>query len=279
MSHQWPGGARCVALFTCDFDGAGNEIGKQLAPAGINAAGGYSARRGVARMLDIFDRRGIPATFFVPGYDAEQHPDVVRSIVRAGHEVAAHGYVHESFDVPEDEEERLLRRSHDILVDVTGTAPLGWRSPGGKKSSITLRVLRELGYIFDSSDKDYDRPYPAVVSGEPSREMVEIPNNTSSLDDSPLYVQGARTAEEVLDLWKAEFDALYNDTGYFIVTFHPRSGFGTGIPARARVIDRLIGYVQTFPDVHFSSMGTLARWCLDESHGFMTPEVRLGGRA
>jgi peptidoglycan/xylan/chitin deacetylase (PgdA/CDA1 family) len=276
--NQWPEGARCVALFTCDFDGTGNEIGKKLAPAGINAAGGYSARRGIPRMLEIFERHQIPATFFVPGYDAEQHPDTVRGIIAAGHEVAAHGYVHESFDVPEDEEERLLRQSHDILVDVTGTAPLGWRSPGGKKSGITLSVLRDLGYIFDSSDKDYDQPYPAVVAGEPSNAMVELPNNTSSLDDSPLYTTGAQSPAEVLLRWQQEFDAIYDGAGYFILTFHPRAGFGSGIPSRARVIDRMIAYIKTFPDVHFSRMGDLARWCLDPAHGFMNPPVRLGGR-
>ena len=54
-------------------------------------------------------------------------------------------------------------------------------------------MLRELGYIYDASDKDYDQPYPAIVAGQPSREMIELPNNTSSLDDAPLYIAGAVT--------------------------------------------------------------------------------------
>src|SRR6185437_872362 len=170
-----------------------------------HSGGGYSARRGVPRFLEIFARHQIPATFFVPGYDAEVNPEAIKSIVAAGHEVAAHGYVHESWDISLEEEDRLLRKTHQILTDVVGTAPLGWRSPGGKKSSQTLAVLRELGYRFDSSDKDFDAPYPAVVRGEPSTEMIEIPNNTSSLDDFPYYVLGAATPEEVLDLWKKEF--------------------------------------------------------------------------
>lgn len=278
MRHQWPEGARCVALITVDFDGTGNERGRGYAPVGIRSGGFYSARRGIPRFLEIFDRHQIPATFFVPGYDAEENPDTVKSIVAAGHEVAAHGYVHESWDLAPDEEVRLLRKTHEILTETAGTPPLGWRSPGGQKSSQTLAVLRELGCIYDSSDKDYDLPYPAVVGGEPSRAMVEIPNNTSSLDDAPLYTQGAATAQEVLDLWKAEFDALYHDTGYFLLTFHPRPGFGTGIPSRARVIDRLIAYIKSFPEVQFSRMADLARWCLDPNHGFLDPAVRLGGR-
>ena len=275
----WPEGARCVVAFTCDFDGTGNEIGQGLEPEGIRSAGGYSARCGIPRMLDIFERHGIPATFFVPGFDAEQNQDVVKRIVAAGHEVGAHGYLHESFDLDLDEEEQLLRKSHEILTDLTGLPPVGWRSPGGKKSTRTLAVLKELGYIYDSSDKDFDQPYPAIVENEQSASMVELPNNTSSLDDAPLYVNGAVTPLEMLALWKAEFDSIYRERGYFMLTFHPRAGFGSGAPARARVIDRMLAYIRTFPDVHFTRLDDLARWCLEPEHGFMERSTWIGGRA
>jgi peptidoglycan-N-acetylglucosamine deacetylase len=275
----WPGGARCVVALSCDFDGTGNEVGQGLAPEGVRSAGGYSARRGVPRVLEILERHNVPATFFVPGYDAEQNPDLVREIARAGHEVAAHGYLHESFDLDLDEEELLLRRSHDILRDLTGTAPCGWRSPGGKKSTRTLVVLSELGYLYDSSDKDFDQPYPAIVENRQSDRMIELPNNTSSLDDAPLYVGGALTPVEMLALWKSEFDAIYASRGYYMLTFHPRAGFGSGTPARARVVDRLLAYMRGFPDVHFTRLDDLARWCLDSESGHMMTEAWIGGRA
>jgi peptidoglycan/xylan/chitin deacetylase (PgdA/CDA1 family) len=279
MAQQWPEDARCVVMLTVDFDGTGNERGRQLDPVGVHSAGAYSARCGVPRMLEIFARHQVPATFFIPGYDAEQHPEIIRRIVDEGHEVAAHGYVHESWDVPPDEEELLLRKSHDILSELAGTPPLGWRSPGGQKSSRTLVVLRELGYIYDSSDKDYDQPYPAIVAGQPSNEMIEIPNNTSSLDDAPLYVGGGLTPLEMLELWKAEFDFIYNHTGYYLLTYHPRAGFGSGTPSRARVIERLIAYIKQFPEVHFTRMDALARWCLQPDHGFTDTATWIGGRS
>jgi peptidoglycan/xylan/chitin deacetylase (PgdA/CDA1 family) len=201
MERQWPGGARCVVLITVDTDATGNEVGKGLDPAGVNSLGGYSPRRGIPRLLEIFARHGIPATFFFTGYDAEQNPDVVRRVIAEGHEVAAHGYLHESWDLSLDEEERLLRKTHAILTELAGAPPLGWRSPGGQKSARTLAVLRALGYRYDSSDKDSDRPYPAVVSDQPSREMVEIPNITSTLDDAYMYGIGMMTTDEILDLW------------------------------------------------------------------------------
>src|SRR5690348_15896482 len=136
MGNQWPNGARCVALFTVDFDGTGNEVGRGHPIAGKHSGGNYLACRGVPRFLEIYERHQVPATFFVPGYDAEVNPDAIKSIIAAGHEVAAHGYVHESWDISLEEEDRLLRKTHGILPEVAGTPPLGWRSPGGQKSSI-----------------------------------------------------------------------------------------------------------------------------------------------
>jgi len=52
-----------------------------------------------------------PPTFFVPGYDAEYYPDTVKEIHRRGFEVAAHGYLHEGWELG-DEEEELLTRTH-----------------------------------------------------------------------------------------------------------------------------------------------------------------------
>ncbi|HET7036723.1 MAG TPA: polysaccharide deacetylase family protein [Thermomicrobiaceae bacterium] len=279
MAKQWPEDARCVVLITVDSDATGNEIGRGFDPAGMYSTGGYSPRRGLPRFLEIFARHQIPATVFFGGYDAEHHPDVVRRVVAAGHEVAAHGYLHESWDVSLEEEDQLLRKTHHILTELAGTPPVGWRSPGGQKSAQTLAVLRELGYLYDSSDKDYDGPYPAIVRGEPSTQMVEIPNITSTLDDAYMYGIGMMSTTEILELWKEEFDALYHSTGYFILTCHPRAGKGSGLPARARVLDRLISHIERYPRVHFSRMGGLARWCLDPAHGFMDVEIPMGGRA
>src|ERR1043166_6013997 len=136
--YRWPEGVRCVAVFTVDFDGPSHETGRKLKPLGINSWGRYSGRRGVPRYLDLFEKHDIPATFFIPGFDAEC-------------------YLHEGWALG-DEEKELLARTHNILADLTGKAPVGWRSPSGRKTARTMRVLRELGYRYDSSDKDYDLP-------------------------------------------------------------------------------------------------------------------------
>jgi peptidoglycan/xylan/chitin deacetylase (PgdA/CDA1 family) len=257
---QWPDSARCIVAITVDFDGRSNEAGKGLAPVGIHSAGRYSARRGVHRHLDMFERLGIPVTFFVPGYDARTAPGVVLDIARAGHEIGAHGYKHEGTLLPAAEE------SHDILSDLTGTAPVGWRSPSGQKTDTTLRVLGELGYRYDSSDKDFDMPYFLKLGTGGT--FVEIPNNTLSLNDTPWYNVSMTPSSAVEAQWKAEFDAIYADRGFFLLTCHPRAGFGSGTPARARCIEGLIRHIRSHRNVRFMRLGEIDEWVRGNADAF-----------
>ena len=261
MESKWPEGARCLVNITVDFDGLSNETGKKLLPIGKYSHGRYSAKRGVPRFLEIFARHNVPVTFFVPGYDAECFPESVLSIAAAGHEIGAHGYLHEAFDLG-DEEPFYLRKTHQILSDLLDTPPVGWRNPGGGKSDQTVRVLRELGYIYDSSEKAADWPYFQVVGGERLTDFVNLPDNTSSLDDAPFYRDSMTPPSEVLAQWKAEFDTAYAEGGYYDLIVHPRSGFGSGGPARAKALEDLIIYIKRFPGVLMQRQVDTARWCL-----------------
>lgn len=249
QAPAWPGNARCVVAFTVDFDGTGNEVGKGLEPFGAHSAGRYSARRGIARHLDMLERLAIPATFFVPGYDAECSPEAIRCIAQAGHEIGAHGYVHEGMLLEPEEEVRRLTLTHTILSDLLGVSPRGWRSPSGQKTSVTLPTLKSLGYAYDSSDKDADSPYMLDIGGGQS--MVEIPNNTYSLDDFPFFNFSMTPVSEVVDQWKREFDLRYAEGGFFMLTVHPRSGWGSGTPSRTNAIEETLRYIQRHRDVHF----------------------------
>jgi hypothetical protein len=98
----FPEGCRCAVLLGFDFDGTSHEVGRGIAPLGINSWGRYPGKRGIARHMDLLEKHGVPATFFVPGYDAEQYPAVVKDIDRRGFEVAAHGYLHEAWALEGD---------------------------------------------------------------------------------------------------------------------------------------------------------------------------------
>ena len=131
-----------------------------------------------------------------------------------------------------------------------------------------MRVLKRLGYRYDSSDKDFDLPYMVRIDGQRLDDMVEIPNNTYSLDDFPFFKFSMTPASEVLAHWKQEFDSIYAEHGYFMLTFHPRSGWGSGIPSRAKVIEEMILYIKQHEGVRFVNLRQLADWCLGNQSEF-----------
>jgi peptidoglycan/xylan/chitin deacetylase (PgdA/CDA1 family) len=269
---RWPDGARAVIAVTVHMDGPAVEAGRRQNGLGIYSKGRYSARRGVPRHLEILARHGISATFFMCGYDAELYPDLMREVHGAGHEIAAHGYQHEGFDLG-DQEPALLEKTHAILSDCLGEAPVGWCSPSGRKSALTLPTLRRLGYRYDASEKDEDLPYLANIDGKVAEDFVILPNNTISLDDAPLFTQGQSTAAEAYDNWVEELNALVETDGYVHFTVHPRAGYGSGTPARAAAFDRFLGTARTIPGLKFVTLKELAAHCLADPGNWREPRA------
>ena len=115
----FPENLRCVVLIGIDFDGASHEVGRGIAPLGKHSWGSYSARCGVPRHMDMLARHGVTGTFFIPGYDAQCHPQTIEQIDRNGYEVAAHGYLHEAWELGVEEEEALLRKTDGIPFSMT----------------------------------------------------------------------------------------------------------------------------------------------------------------
>ena len=260
-----PDSMRCVVLIGIDFDGPSHEVGRGIAPLGKHSWGNYSARCGVPRHLDMLMQHNVPATFFIPGYDAEQHSDTIKDIDRNGFEVAAHGYLHEAWDLDPAEEEALLRKTDGILRSILHKPVMGWRSPSGRKTDRTMAVLKSLGYIYDSSDKDYDRPYRLRFGTGSEDYIVELPNNTYSLDDFPFYKFSHTPPSEVLAQWREEFDAIYGRDRFMVLSLHPRAGWGSGTPSRTKALSDLITYIKGHEGVQFMEYQSFANWCLENS--------------
>jgi polysaccharide deacetylase family protein (PEP-CTERM system associated) len=107
------------------------------------------------RLLDLFDTADVRATFFILGWIAERHPDLVKSIAARGHEIASHGYSHKLVydqDPREFRSETLLSRR--ILQDTSGQPVAGYRAASfsiGRGNLWALDVLAEVGFEYDSS--------------------------------------------------------------------------------------------------------------------------------
>ncbi len=118
---------------------------------------GFSDRLGLAswRLLDLLRSVEVRATFFVLGLVAERHPELVREIAAAGHEVATHGYSHAFvYRQTPDVFRAELSRSIRLLEDLTGKPVLGHRAAFfsiTRQSLWALEIMGELGLRYDSS--------------------------------------------------------------------------------------------------------------------------------
>jgi polysaccharide deacetylase family protein (PEP-CTERM system associated) len=144
-------------------------------------------------LADRLAEAGAPATFFLVGQVARRHPGLVRALHAAGHEVASHSWDHQRIHrlTPAAFREDV-RRSADVLQQLTGAAVLGYRAPTFslvRQTAWAVDVLAELGLLYDSSvypvrHDRYGVPgaprAPFRVRG-PGRELLELPPATLRL--------------------------------------------------------------------------------------------------
>lgn len=111
--------------------------------------------RNTDRLLAMLEAAGVRATFFVLGWVADHHPQVVRRVAAAGHEIASHGYGHElAYAIGRDAFCADARRSVAVLEEVTGAKVIGYRTAGFSLvpgCEWAFDCLAELGIRYDSS--------------------------------------------------------------------------------------------------------------------------------
>jgi polysaccharide deacetylase family protein (PEP-CTERM system associated) len=165
---------------------------------------GYPSRvsGNTERVLELFDRAGVRATFFVLGWVADRFPALVRRIAAAGHEVASHGYHHQLLYVLTPQQFREdVRRAKNALEHAAGQAVLGYRAPSFsviKSTMWALDVLIEEGHRYDASifPIHHDRygvpdaPRHAHALQRAGGTLVEMPASTVRLGRVNLPIAG-----------------------------------------------------------------------------------------
>lgn len=149
---------------------------------------GEVARTNTLALLERLDRLDVRATMFILGKFAETFPDVVKEIMAAGHEIAAHGHGHrEIFTQTRDQFREDIRRNKDFLEQLTGEQVIGFRAPDFSIVTATtwaLEDLAEAGFLYDSSifpvdGGRYGIPSwplaPAVIRLAGGRSIIEFP--------------------------------------------------------------------------------------------------------
>jgi polysaccharide deacetylase family protein (PEP-CTERM system associated) len=114
--------------------------------------------KSIYRLLEIFDRHGIKATFFVLGWIAERCPSIVKEIAAQDHEIASHGYMHQLIYQQNPNSFRSdLLRSKIILEDIIQKQVIGYRAPSFSITNWAIDILKNEGFIYDSSYYDFGR--------------------------------------------------------------------------------------------------------------------------
>lgn len=231
----------------------------------------YGIARGLPRLLDLLADYDIEATFPTCGRTAEWYPEAVAEIVKRGHEIANHSYSHYPlFTLDEAEEREEIRKSADILEELTGERPTGFRCPIYTVTDNTFDLLLEQEYAWESSLHNRDIPY-FLSNGEDR--ILELPVH---LDDWGLYLMQTRqggymggyprgTPEGVLSVLQSEFDCLYregresSEPRMFMYTMHPKI---SGRPHRTNCLREFIEYAQEKDGVRFTTCGEIAKMAM-----------------
>lgn len=105
--------------------------------------------------LDELDRAQVKLTFFIVGSDAAnpRNAGLLRAIVDRGHEIGNHSFEHQAWlqRLSPEQLEAEVVQTQDVLSQVTGQRPVGFRGPGYSWCPELLELLDRHGYLYDAS--------------------------------------------------------------------------------------------------------------------------------
>ena len=274
--------------FGVDVDAVAGMLGSyggEDSPCDISR-GLFSGEVGGPRLIRLFEKYGLPATWFVPGHSIETFPELTQMIVDAGHEIGVHGYSHENpIAMTREQETAILDRSIELIEKVSGRRPTGYVAPWWEFSPVTNEILLERGIKYDHSlmhrdfepyhvrvgdswkkidyTKDAETWMEPLVRGEET-DLVEIPANWY-LDDLPpmMFIKAAPNSHgfvnprDIEQMWRDQFDWVYRemDEAVFTMTIHPDV---SGRPQVLLMLERLIEHISSHEGVRWQTFDQIA---------------------
>ncbi|GAC1451546.1 MAG: polysaccharide deacetylase [Pseudarthrobacter sp.] len=281
--------------FGVDVDAVAGMLGSyggEDSPCDISR-GLFSGEVGGPRLIRLFQKYNLPATWFVPGHSIETFPELTQMIVDAGHEIGVHGYSHENpIAMTREQETAILDRSIELIEKVSGRRPTGYVAPWWEFSPVTNEILLERGIKYDHSlmHRDFEPYYVRVgdswkkidytkdaetwmeplVRGQET-DLVEIPANWY-LDDLPpmMFIKAAPNSHgfvsprDIEQMWRDQFDWVYRemDQAVFTMTIHPDV---SGRPQVLLMLERLIEHINSHEGVNWLTFDQIADSFLSRS--------------
>lgn len=266
---DWPGGRRLAVNLVVNYE-EGSEYAhshgdhrqenlgewgvKEFPPGVRNLANEsffeYGSRVGFWRLLELFERHGVVATFGACALALERNPRAARAIVQAGHEVNAHGYRwEEHFALTRAQERDRIRLAVASIRATTGARPYGWYCRTAPSENTRELLVEEGGFVYDADAYNDDVPYFVEVNG--TRHVV-VPY-TGDVNDSHFWAAGGFETDFGRYL-RDSFDVLYEESRRFprmmSIGLHMRIA---GRPGRIKAVDEFIRYAKGRPGVWFAT--------------------------
>jgi peptidoglycan/xylan/chitin deacetylase (PgdA/CDA1 family) len=283
---KWPHGGRLALTFAINYE-AGGERAVGFGDSGPETFGEfpsygtppkrdlaiesifeYETRVAIWRMLNLFDKHRVKATFFATAKTLETNPEAAKEIVRRGHEVCSHGYRWvEHFTLGRDEEREAIRKAIKVIESITGGRPVGWYCREPSENTIEL-LAEEGGFLYGSDVYNDDLPYYVNVAG---KNFLLIPY-TPDVNDFHYFSNRFSNSEEFYQYLKDSFDVMYDEglrnPKLMNVGLHVRI---SGRPGRTAAVDRFLRYVKTKRNVWVARRVDIANWWLSNHKPATSP--------
>ncbi len=277
-----------ICAFGTDIDSVAGQIGSYLggdSPSDIQR-GIFAGEVGTIRLLNLFKKYKFKTSFFIPAHSIETFPEPMKRVADEGHEIGAHGYLHENpIAMTPEQEEAVLVKSIDVIEKLSGQKPRGYVAPWWEMSASTAALLQKYGFQYDHSQgyRDFQPFYARVgdswnvidyakkaeewmkpLTHGKEIDLVEIGANWY-LDDLPPMMfmkkvpnsHGFVNPRDIEQMWRDQFDWVYREMDYavFPFTIHP------GVSGRPQVIlmlERLIEYINGHVGVKWMTFEEIA---------------------
>jgi peptidoglycan/xylan/chitin deacetylase (PgdA/CDA1 family) len=236
---------------------------------GSLAYGEYGGKAGIWRIMDLLNKYQVKGTVEVNGLAAQKFPDAVKALHAAGHEIVGHGWSNDTYldSLDPEKERQVIKESLDTITSLTGEKPVGWISPGQRRTEHTFRYLVEEGIFWSTDLPSDDVPYHIEIDHKP---LVIMPaHHFNYANDLSLIFTPKNPPSVYFETFKSAFDFLYAEgvAGRPKVTnalVHAHLG---GRPHIAGTFEECIRYAKQFTEVWFCTKAEMAKWYLERRAG------------
>jgi len=230
------------------FDNMGEALNVRLGKSSVPDPAAPGITVGFPNILRLLATYDLRATFFVEGWSALHYGDVVDSLLRGGHEIGLHGWIHEVFgDLPERTARQYVNDGVQVMK-LRGLRPAGFRAPGGRIGPVGHQILAEEGFSFDSSvDTAMPPEIPLDIDSYAGDGLKRLPNGLIGIPwqwfmiDAVHYMlakNGLRNPDDLVGYWSKVIRNVARTNGFVTIINHAHV---TGVdPDRLAALEKVL---------------------------------------